>query len=72
MGWRSIAHGHINGATEAIFEFCSLPRVIGLKVAKNEHFRVPQNWSKFAFLMPISQEWVRNSKIASVAPLVPS
>ena len=25
MGWRSIAHDHTNGTTEAIFECCSLP-----------------------------------------------
>ena len=72
MGWRSVAHVHTNGATEAIFKFRSLSRVIALKDAKNEYFWLPQNWSKMASFTPISQEWARNSKIASVAPFVSS
>ena len=38
LGWRSIAHDHTNGATEAIFVFRAQRRDIGLKVAKNDHF----------------------------------
>ena len=36
------------------------------------HFWATHNWSKMAFLPPISQEWDRNGKIASMAPLVSS
>ena len=32
----SIAHDDTNVATKAIFEFCSLPREMGLKLTKNE------------------------------------